>query len=155
VQSKDDGTHTILPVTSPRECAARSRSSAVMMLRHSDGKMRRDGIRAARTQPDFAVDERGRLHGTPGLSCMVECRGLACIRGLVTTEEMKDEWVRTRKKLDRLGWQDKSRKVRPVGRLENAGDFKHAPNIAKIRHTLRFLQCRCSCSAFDTLWLMR
>jgi hypothetical protein len=64
---------------------------------------------------------------------------------------MKDEWVRTRKKLDRLGRQDKSRKVRPVGRLENAGDFKHAPNIAKIRHTLRFLQCRCSCSAFDTL----
>src|SRR5215831_13601702 len=57
-----------------------------VMLRHSDGKMRRDGIRAARVQPDFAVDERGRLHGTPGLSCMVECRGLTCIRGLVTTE---------------------------------------------------------------------
>jgi hypothetical protein len=68
---------------------------------------------------------------------------------------MKDEWVRTRKKLDRLGWQDKSRKVRPVGRLENAGDFKHAPNIAKIRHNLPFLPRSCFCSAFDTLWPMR
>src|SRR5262249_30248575 len=94
-------THTILPVTSPRECAARSRSSAVMMLRHSDGKMRRDGIRAARMQPGFAVDERGRLHGAPGLGCMVGGRRLAWLRGLITTEEMKDEGVRTRKKLDR------------------------------------------------------
>jgi hypothetical protein len=34
---------------------------------------------------------------------------------------------------DRRG-QDKSRKVRRVGRLENAGDFKRAPNVAKIRH---------------------
>ena len=53
------------------------------------------------------------------------------------------------------GWQDKSRKVRPVGRLENARDFKHAPNVAKIRHNLPFLPRSCSCSAFDTLWLMR
>ena len=55
---------------------------------------------------------------------------------------------------DRRG-QDKSRKVRPVGRLENAGDFKHAPNVAKIRHNLPSLPRSCSCSAFDTLWLMR
>ena len=52
-------------------------------------------------------------------------------------------------------WQDKSRKVRPVGRLENAADFKHAPNVAKIRHNLPFLPRSCSCSAIDTLWLMR
>ena len=55
---------------------------------------------------------------------------------------------------DRRG-QDKSRKVRPVGRLENAGDFKHAPNVATILHNLPFLPRSCSCSAFDTLWLMR
>ena len=49
------------------------------------------------------------------------------------------------------GGQDKSRKVRPVGRLGNTCNFNHAPNIAKIRHNLPFLpRCRSS-SAFDTL----
>jgi hypothetical protein len=51
---------------------------------------------------------------------------------------------------DRRG-QDKSRKVRPVGRLGNSCNFNHAPNIAKIRHNLAVLpRCRSS-SAFDTL----
>jgi hypothetical protein len=49
------------------------------------------------------------------------------------------------------GGQDKSRNVRPVGRLGNICNFNHAPNIAKIRHNLPFLpRCRSS-SAFDTL----
>jgi hypothetical protein len=49
------------------------------------------------------------------------------------------------------GWQDKSRKVRPVGRLENASNFRHAPNIAKLRHNFQILRKRCSSSAFGTL----
>jgi hypothetical protein len=49
------------------------------------------------------------------------------------------------------GWQDKSRKVRPVGRLGNVSKFKHASNIAKIQHNLPFLPERCSSSVFDTL----
>jgi hypothetical protein len=53
----------------------------VMLLHHSHGKMRRDGFRAAWIQPDFAVDERGRLHGAPGLVDVVVSRGQACIRG--------------------------------------------------------------------------
>jgi hypothetical protein len=53
------------------------------------------------------------------------------------------------------GWQDKSRRVRPVGRLRNVSNFSHAPNIAKIRHNLPFLPGLCSCSVFDTLGRVR
>ena len=49
------------------------------------------------------------------------------------------------------GWQDKSRKVRPVGRLGNVSEFKHAPNIAKIQRNLSFTIGHCSFSVFDTL----
>jgi hypothetical protein len=48
-------------------------------------------------------------------------------------------------------WQDKGRKVRTVGRLGIACNFKHASNIAKIGHDLPFLPSRFSRSAFDTL----
>ena len=47
--------------------------------------------------------------------------------------------------------QDKSRNVRPVGRLGKTSNFNLAPNIAKVRHNLSFLPGRCSFSVFDTL----
>jgi hypothetical protein len=50
------------------------------------------------------------------------------------------------------GGQDKSRRVRPVGRLEDGSNFNHVPNIANIQRTLPFLIARCSLSVFDTLW---
>src|SRR5207237_7438935 len=40
------------------------------------------------------------------------------------------------------GGQDKSRKVRPVGRLEDGSNFSHAPNIANIQRNLPFLIAR-------------
>jgi hypothetical protein len=53
------------------------------------------------------------------------------------------------------GGQDKSLKVRPVGRLGNVSKFNHARNIAKTRRNLPFLIGRCSSSAFDTLRRIR
>ncbi|SDS81805.1 hypothetical protein SAMN05444158_3322 [Bradyrhizobium canariense] len=53
------------------------------------------------------------------------------------------------------GWQDKSRKVRRVGRLGIASKFNHTGNIAKTRHNLPFLLARCSSSVFDTLGRIR
>jgi len=53
------------------------------------------------------------------------------------------------------GGQDKSRKVRPVGRLEDGSNFSHAPNIANIQRNLPFLIARCFPSVFDTLWKNR
>ena len=46
----------------------------VMWLRHTDGKMRRDGLRAALLQRFCAVDERARVHGAPGLSRVATMR---------------------------------------------------------------------------------
>ena len=54
-----------------------------------------------------------------------------------------------------LGWQDKSRKVRPVGWLGNVSNFSHAPNLAKNWYTLPILPGRCPSSVFDTLWRAR
>jgi hypothetical protein len=53
------------------------------------------------------------------------------------------------------GWQDKSRKVRPVGRLGNVSYFNHAPNIAKTRQNLPILLGRWFSSVFDTLRRVR
>ena len=49
------------------------------------------------------------------------------------------------------GGQDKARKVRAVGRLEDGSNFNHAPNIAKIRRTLPFSTTPYRTTTFDTL----
>lgn len=49
------------------------------------------------------------------------------------------------------GWQDKSRKVRPVGRVRIASKFRYAPNIANICHNLSFSPRHCFGSTFCTL----
>ena len=49
------------------------------------------------------------------------------------------------------GGQDKARKVRAVGRLEDGSNFNHAPNIAKILCTLPFSTTRYRTTTFDTL----
>ena len=49
------------------------------------------------------------------------------------------------------GGQDKARKVRAVGRLEDGSNFNHTSNIAKIRRTLRFSTTRYRTTTFDTL----
>jgi hypothetical protein len=102
VQIKDDGTHAILPVAAHFGCAMDHAGVPVMWLRHSHGKMRRDGFHAAKMQRDFAVAERGRLHGAPGLASVEERRGQACIRGPCRSRGEVRQWVRQRKVLDRL-----------------------------------------------------
>jgi hypothetical protein len=49
------------------------------------------------------------------------------------------------------GGQDKARKVRAVGRLEDGSNFNQAPNIAKIQRTLPFSTTRYWITTFDTL----
>ena len=49
------------------------------------------------------------------------------------------------------GGQDKARRVRAVGRLEDGSNFNHAPNIAKVQRTLRFSTTRDRTTTFDTL----
>ena len=49
------------------------------------------------------------------------------------------------------GWQDKSRKVRPVGWSGNVSYFNPAPNLARFRHNCPIEPGCCSSSVFDTL----
>jgi hypothetical protein len=49
------------------------------------------------------------------------------------------------------GWQDKSRKVRPVGRVRNSVKYCPASNIANVSDNLRFMATRRRHSTFDTL----
>jgi len=109
VQIKDDGTHAILPVTSGTNVQPDHARVPVMLLRHSDGKMRRDGSNAASMQPNTAVAERGRLHGASGLAVVEQPRGPARIRAPCRSQERNGEWVRWRKMLGRLRQQDKSK----------------------------------------------
>jgi hypothetical protein len=117
VQINDDGTHAILPVTRRTPVQPDHARVPVMWLRRADGKLRRDGSRAALLQPDNAVAERGRLHGASGLAVVEPPRVLARIRGPCRNRERNGEWLRERSLVDRLRRQDKSRKVRPVGLL--------------------------------------
>ena len=73
MQTKD-GTHVILPVAEALAVPSDHARLPVMMLRHSDGKVRCDGSRTASWQPGQPVAERGGLHGAPGLSAVVERR---------------------------------------------------------------------------------
>jgi hypothetical protein len=152
VQINDDGTHAILSVTSRTPVQPDHARVPVMWLRRSDGKLRRDGSRAALLQRHYPVDERGRLHGASGLAVVDEPRVLARIRGPCRNQERNGEWLRQRRMLDRLRWQDKSRKVRPVGRMEDGSDFNHAANIATNSRNLSFFAKPCRCATSDTLW---
>ena len=80
----------------------------VMMLRHFDGNMRRDGSSAARPQPFHPVAERGGLHGAPEFSSHV-ARALAATRTrALTSQEERRRWQRRSESSHRLGRQDKA-----------------------------------------------
>jgi len=73
-----------------------------MWLRQTDGKMRRDGIRAALLQRNHAVDERARVHGAPGLSFFVTRRGVdAKVLSQQREEARMGEMKRTRRPIKR------------------------------------------------------
>jgi len=78
------------------------------------------------------------------MTASVFCRNPLCALGSLQL----GNWARETS--DR-GGQDKARKVRAVGRLEEGSNFNHAPNIAKIQRTLRCLGTRSRRSTFDTL----
>ena len=151
MQQKNDGTHAILPAATHFTCKVDHAGVPVMWLRHADVKLRRDGIRAALLQRHYAVAERGRVHGAPGLACVVQCRGPSWIRGPCRNRGDQRQWVRARKKPDRLRGQDKSHKVRPVGWLGFAWKFRCALNIVKIQQNLRFRYHADHCSMIHTL----
>jgi len=78
------------------------------------------------------------------MTARVSCRNPLCALGSLQL----GNWARETS--DR-GGQDKARKVRAVGRLEEGSNFNHASNIAKVQRTLRFSTTRDRTTTFDTL----
>jgi hypothetical protein len=87
------------------------RSSACDDARESDGKMRRGGSKAARTQHQHPVDERGRVHGVPELSAKADKPVAGKISVALNAGKEKRRWGTRRANQPRLRGQDKSRKV--------------------------------------------
>jgi hypothetical protein len=78
------------------------------------------------------------------MTASVSCPHPLCALGSLQLGNWAREWS------DR-GGQDKARKVRAVGRLEDGSNFNQAPNIAKIQRTLPFSTTRYWITTFDTL----
>ncbi|MGY3690519.1 hypothetical protein ACVIGA_000599 [Bradyrhizobium sp. USDA 3240] len=107
MQHTNDGTHVILPATVHLRMPTDRAGLPVMWLRHADGKMRRDGVRAALLQRSLAVDERGRLHGASGLMTIAALRVMAWIKQACRRKERKREWLRSERRDARLRRRDK------------------------------------------------
>ena len=108
MQTRNDGTHDILPAAVPITRWPDRARMPVTMLRQSDGKLRHDGSGAANVQPEHPVDERGGVHGAPELERSerqrVEENSVVCYR----SHKEKRRWPKDQQKHDRLGGRDKS-----------------------------------------------
>ena len=114
MQHTNDGTHVILPATVHLRMPTDRAGLPVMWLRHADGKMRRDGVRAALLQRSLAVDEPGRLHGASGLMTMPAHRVMAWIKEACRRKERKREWLTSERRDARLRRLFKSGFEKPV-----------------------------------------
>jgi hypothetical protein len=74
--------------------------------------MRHGGSKAARTQHQHPVDERGRVHCVPELSAKADKRVAGKLSVVLKTGKEKLRWGTRRANQPRLRGQDKSRKVR-------------------------------------------
>ena len=83
-----------------------------MMPRESDGKMRRGGSKAARTQHQHPVDERGRVHGVPELSAKADKRVAGKFSVVLKTGKEKRRWGTRRANRPRLRGQRSGGEIR-------------------------------------------
>ena len=118
MQTRNDGTHVILPAAAPIARRPDRAGLPVTMLRHSDGKVRHDGSRAANKQRCYPVAERGRLHGASELDLGIPDRDAENRFVYYRTMEEERRCCRIIPKHNRLRRQDKrAHIVRSGGRL--------------------------------------
>ena len=91
MQTRNDGTHVILPAAAPIARRPDRAGLPVTMLRHSDGKVRHDGSSAAPLQRKHAVAERGRLHGASPESGILAKR----IESYIIIREEERRWPKS------------------------------------------------------------
>lgn len=107
MQTRNDGTHVILPAAAPTMRRPDRARLPVTMLRQSVGKVRHDGSSAATMQPNHTVAERGRLHGASELD--VQRWSRSAENRFVYYRSLEDErrWLQSIAKHKRLRWRDK------------------------------------------------
>lgn len=76
MQTINHGTHNILPAAVPANSRPDRARVPVTMPRQTDGKMRLDGSGAAKGQPEYPVDERGRVQGASQLEAAKSKRAI-------------------------------------------------------------------------------
>ncbi|BCG69837.1 hypothetical protein MesoLj113a_09950 [Mesorhizobium sp. 113-1-2] len=107
MQTRNDGTHVILPAAAPIARRPDRAGLPVTLLRQPDGKVRHDGSRAANKQRNYPVAERGRLHGASALNARVRDRGVEHRIVYYRSLEEERRWTESLSKYDRLRRQDK------------------------------------------------
>lgn len=108
MQTINDGTHDILPAAVPANSRPDRARVPVTMPRQTDGKMRLDGSGAAKGQPEYPVDERGRVQGASQLEAAKSMREMANDRVYSRIRNYKRRCPEDRRKHSRLRGQDKS-----------------------------------------------
>lgn len=138
MQTRNDGTHVILPAAAPIARRPDRAGLPVTMLRQSDGKVRHDGSSAANKQRNYPVAERGRLHGASELDTRIRNRGIE--NRVVYYRRLEEErrWKTSLTKYDRLRRQDKRAHIvrRSVGCFR--WRFRHFSHIARLRCNVQF-----------------
>lgn len=108
MQTINDGTHDSLPAAVPASSRPDRARVPVTMPRQTDGKMRLDGSGAAKGQPEYPVDERGRVQGASQLETTKSKRVMANDRVYFRIRKEKRRCQEDRRKHSRLRGQDKS-----------------------------------------------
>lgn len=107
MQTRNDGTHVILPAAAPIERRPDRARLPVTLLRQTDGRLRHDGSSAAAVQPKHPVAERGRLHGASELDLGIPDRDAENRFVYYRTMEEERRCFRSIPKHNRLRRQDK------------------------------------------------
>ncbi|WP_322418092.1 hypothetical protein [Mesorhizobium huakuii] len=108
MQTRNDGTHVILPAAAPIERRPDRARLPVTLLRQTDGKLRHGGLSAAFVQPKHPVAERGRLHGASEINARTRDRDAENRFVYYRRLEEERRWQKILSKYDRLRRQDKS-----------------------------------------------
>lgn len=118
MQTRNDGTHVILPAAAPIARRPDRARLPVTLLRQTDGKLRDDGSSAAAVQPKHPVAGRGRLHGASEFDLGIPDRDEENRFVYYRTMEEERRCCRIIPKHNRLRRQDKrAHIVRSGGRL--------------------------------------
>lgn len=145
MQARNDGKHVILPAAAPIERRPDRARMPVTMPRQSDGKLHRDGSRAATVQPKHPVAECGRVHGASELHAN-ERKRIAEYRFVYhRSRKEKRRWMQSLAKHDRLRGPDKCQSARPDTKslIVPTPESPRTAPLSRSRYFLRRLTAVC------------